>query len=121
MRSTTVKHGYDAGFWRKSTLHMKRFPRAVLLVFANTIRVFSRMAQSGPIKFTGKSAAHIAHQQTNRSPDRCVGAPSWSKDIAAAVYPELMPDRAVYDHQGSTTPGAYRSRGDIKHRVGNGL
>src|SRR5215813_1823728 len=121
MRSAAVKHGYDAGFRRKSALHMKRFPRAVLFVFANTIRVFSRMAQSGTIKFAGKSTPHISHQQTNRSPNRCVGTPSWSKHIAAAVYPELVAYRAIHDHQGSTTPGAYRSRSDVKHRVGNGL
>src|SRR5262245_7302996 len=119
MGAAAVKHGDDACLSRKSALHMKRLPGAVLFVFPNAIRVFSWMPQSGPIEFTGERAAHIAHEQTNRSSDSCIGAPSRTKHIAPAVYPELVTNRAVYNHQRSTTPRTYRSRRNIEHRIGN--
>src|SRR5215471_5196901 len=45
----------------KTTLNVQWFPGATLFIFADAIRVFSRMTQRRAIQFTGERATNITH------------------------------------------------------------
>src|SRR5262245_34056948 len=78
---------------------MERLPRVLFFILGDAKSIFRRLAESRLIVNTGRRAADVAQHEPERSPDRRVGAPTLSEDIARIVNLQRVSTWTVDNYQ----------------------